>query len=80
MRCPWQLVVVAVVGTATTAFEITEKSEAIVTVPQGSSIDLFCTSDVPYDFCKWSHLDQGKDCLISKDAIDEVSSFMVGSF
>jgi len=58
-------------------FEITEKSEPVVTLAQGSSGEIFCTSDEPYEFCKWSQVGKDKNCMVTSQNIEEASTCAV---
>ena len=58
-------------------FEITEKSEPVVTFAQGSSGEIFCTSDEPYEFCKWSQVGKDKNCMVTSQNIEEVRPIFV---
>ena len=40
-------------------------------IPQGESYTLFCETDEPYEICKWSHVDQNKDCRVTSDEIED---------
>ena len=78
MRSPGMAILLVVVLStfcqlSARGFEITEKSEPVVTLAQGSSGEIFCTSDEPYEFCKWSQVGKDKNCMVTSQNIEEVS-------
>ena len=40
-------------------------------IPQGDSYTLYCETDEPFELCKWSHTESGKECRVTKEDIDE---------
>ena len=38
-------------------------------IPQGDSYTVYCETDEPYEICKWSHVDQDKNCRVTSDEI-----------
>ena len=40
-------------------------------IPQGDSYTLSCETDEPWEMCKWSHAESGKECRVPKDDIEE---------
>jgi len=55
---------VAMAASSTRALEIVETS-GDTRIAQGSSGLMYCKSDVPYEFCKWTNADKGLSCRTS---------------
>ena len=39
-------------------------------IPQGDSYTLSCETDEPFEICKWSHMESGKECRVTKEDIE----------
>ena len=44
-------------------------------IPQGDSYTVYCETDEPYEICKWSHVDQDKNCRVTSDEIEAKQGF-----
>lgn len=60
---------VVAVAVVSNAFELTGQS-GDATIVEGGSHSLYCESDIPYEFCKWTHVESGTTCSIANDYIE----------